>query len=500
MNVLLENLLQSISEFQCQGDIGNLSVQGISRDSRYVKPGDLFVCISGVKQDGHLYAAQSVKAGAVALVVERFIPELGIVPQIKVPNSRLAEALMAACFYGYPSRELKVVGVTGTNGKTTSTYLMESIIQQAGHQAGIIGTIGTRFAGKSQPLNNTTPSSLELNGIMRDMRYAGCDYMVMEVSSHALDQGRVEGLEFDIGVFTNITRDHLDYHKTMEDYLAAKCILFKRMAQCFDKGLPKRSIVNIDDPLGEKVVQSSSVPVITYAINKDADVRALNVNLSPDKLSFTLKTPLGETPVCLGISGLFNVYNSLAAAAMGIALGFNLEDIRLGLENVACVPGRFQRVDEGQDFLVLVDYAHTDDALLNLLKSARQITKGKIIIVFGAGGDRDRGKRPLMGEIAARHADYSIITSDNPRSEDPALIAMDIELGIRRVLSPKPEYKVVLDREDAIREAINMARPGDSVLIAGKGHETYEIFADRTIHFDDVEMARKYLQTNRTEK
>ena len=493
MESKLSKLVITLKQVQLRNNHVDPVITGISHDSRTVKSGDLFICISGTKIDGRQFAKAAVDAGAAALLVEKYIDELRDIPQYIVPDCRKAEAIISAAFYDFPARKMTLTGVTGTNGKTTFTYLMESVLAQTGHHPGVIGTINYRYAGKTLDAPNTTPSSLELNALMYDMLSHGCDHLVMEVSSHSLVQGRVEGIDFDYGVFTNLTRDHLDFHGNMEDYLAAKSNLFKKLGIDFNKGFPKKSIINLDDPYADSLILSSPVPVISYGITKPADVKADHIELAANGVSFEIHVARNSYPVKLQLSGLFNVYNSLAAFATAYSMGLNPAEIIRGLEMLNVVPGRFQRVDRGQDFLVLVDYAHTDDALNNILKSARQITPGKIIVVFGAGGDRDRGKRPLMGEVAAKLSDYIIVTSDNPRSEDPALIALDIEIGIKRVISSPGQYEIILNREAAIQAALKIAGTGDTVIIAGKGHEAYEIFADRTIHFDDVEIAGKYL-------
>jgi UDP-N-acetylmuramoyl-L-alanyl-D-glutamate--2,6-diaminopimelate ligase len=494
MNIKLKDIYSLIPESELRLSSEDVIIEDISHDSRNISSGCLFICISGVKMDGHQFAESAIQKGAVALVVERYLPTLSQVPQLIVKDARKAESVISAACFDYPSRKMAVIGVTGTNGKTTTTYLIESVLKEAGYQPGVIGTIEYRYAGKQIPSQNTTPSSLDINRLLADMVIEGCNRLVMEVSSHSLVQERVDSIDFDYGIFMNITRDHLDYHGTMENYLAAKCLLFQKLGKDYSKGFSKKSIINIDDPMAEKVIAASSVPVLTFGIKNKAEVQARNVQLSVSGVTFDVVAPSGKANIKLQISGLFNVYNSLAAISLAEAMGIPLDVTRKALESVTCVPGRFQRIDKGQDFLVLVDYAHTDDALKNLLNSARQITRGKMIIVFGAGGDRDRGKRPLMGEVAARHADYLIVTSDNPRNEDPARIALDIEIGIKRVADSEDRYKVILNRDQAIREAIFMAQPGDSVLIAGKGHETYETFANGyTIHFDDVEVSEKYL-------
>ncbi|MDI6782908.1 MAG: UDP-N-acetylmuramoyl-L-alanyl-D-glutamate--2,6-diaminopimelate ligase [bacterium] len=472
-----------------------VEITGITHSSTAVQPGHLFVCIEGYKTDGHRYAPQAVEKGAPAILVSKDVAGLsGDVVQVKVPDTRIAEAYLAAKFYDYPTRKMPVIGITGTNGKTTTTYLLESILQTAGHRPGIMGTIAYRYAGKLIPAKNTTPSSLELNQMMAQMVEVGCDYLVMEVSSHALAQGRVEGIDFDVGIFTNLTRDHLDFHNTLEEYLKAKCLLFVKLGEGFDKKYPKFAVVNMDDQYATQVIAASTVPVVKYGVSSDADIRAANIVQRPEGLHFDLITPKGKAEIQLRLPGLFNVYNALAATAALSKTEISLAQIKLGLESLSVVPGRFQSVDCGQDFMVFVDYAHTEDALSNLLRSARQLTNQKLIIVFGCGGDRDRGKRPKMGEVAAKLADLVIVTSDNPRSEDPARIALDIEIGIKRVTNETDKYQIVLARKTAIITAINIAKKGDVVVIAGKGHENEQVFANRTIPFDDAEIATEILK------
>lgn len=491
----LTELISILPQAEIIGGNPEIEITGITHSSTTVELGFLFICIDGYKVDGHRFAPQAVNKGAKALVVSKQIEGLPVdVVQIKVPDTRIAEAYLAAKFYDYPSRKMPVIGITGTNGKTTTTYLLESILNNAGYFPGIIGTISYRYAGKFIPAKNTTPSALELNQMMAQMLDAGCNYLVMEVSSHSLAQGRVEGIDFDIGVFTNLTRDHLDFHNTLEEYLKAKCLLFVKLGEGYNKKNPKFAVVNIDDQYATQVIAASTVPVVKYGIASDANIRAANIIQTNRGLSFDLVTPKGKTEIQLQLPGLFNVYNALAAAAALSRTDIGLKQIKQGLESVTVVPGRFQSIDCGQDFMVIVDYAHTDDALFNLLRSARQLTSRKLIVVFGCGGDRDRGKRPKMGEIAAKLADIVIITSDNPRSEDPARIALDIEIGIKRVTNGSEKYQVVLDRKSAIETALNLAKKGDTVVIAGKGHENYQVFADRTIHFDDGEVVTEILK------
>lgn len=460
----------------------NPEILGLAYDSREVRGGFLFAAIRGTRQNGHAYIQNAIDHGASALLLETPVPGHAI-PQVVVPNSRQALALVSDFFYHHPTRGLKLVGVTGTNGKTTTTYLCESIFRAAGYKTGIIGTIQYKVGEQTYECKNTTPESLDLFKLFSEMvenKVQGC---AMEVSSHALDQGRIFGISFDAVVFTNLTQDHLDYHKDMESYFAAKSKLFTGLFK--DKN-PK-AVINVDDPYGKRLKQQIALPAITYGIH-EGDVRAFDIGVDWSGVSFTAKTPAGPLPLKLQLLGAFNTYNALAALATGIALGFSPDTVKQGLESVRQVRGRFEPVRQGQNFAVIVDYAHTPDGLLNLLQSAKKITQGNLIVVFGCGGDRDRGKRPLMGEIAEKYGDRVIVTSDNPRSEEPVSIIREIEAGMKK------NHLVEPDRKKAIETALGTAKAEDCVVIAGKGHETYQIFKDKTIHFDDREVAEAFLQ------
>lgn len=469
-------------------------VTGIAYDSRQVQPGDMFFCIQGFTTDGHLYVSEAVSRGAAAIVHSKPLDPAVSAAMIRVNDTRRAMGLCSALFFNYPSRRLKVVGVTGTKGKTTTTYLVKSVLEAADFSVGLIGTNQNLIGSKVIKAQRTTPESLELQRLLAEMVRVGCTHVVMEVSSHAVELGRTVGTYFDAGVFTNITRDHLDFHKTFEHYLAAKTRFFSHLSEG-----PKQAfaVINGDDPNSAHIIQKTRVPVLTYGLGQNWDVRAEDVRVSPQGVSYVLRTKQGDRPLKLQLTGRFNVYNSLAAAAVGIGLGVSLSDIGRGLENVTGVAGRFESVDLGQDYTVIVDYAHTPDSLQNVLQTARALTKGRVIVAFGCGGDRDKGKRPLMGKIAGELADYVIITSDNPRSEDPASICREIEVGLKQLPNHAP-YEVLVDRREGIFRAIALARPGDLVLIAGKGHETYQIFADKTIHFDDREVAVSAIQAARS--
>ncbi|GAB6875894.1 UDP-N-acetylmuramoyl-L-alanyl-D-glutamate--2,6-diaminopimelate ligase [Thermaerobacter litoralis] len=470
-------------------------VAGITYDSRRVEPGFLFVAIRGLRYDGHSFIDEAVARGAAAVVGERALALEGV-PYVQVPSSRLALGLLAAAFYGHPSSRLVLVGVTGTNGKTTTTHLIRWVLEAGGHPTGLIGTVHNIIGGRSLPVERTTPEAADLQRLLAAMRDEGMTHVVMEVSSHALSLQRVAGCAFDIGVFTNLTQDHLDFHASMEDYAAAKARLFARLGRNEVPGTtkpgPKAAVINADDPWGRFMADRSSAPVITYGLRERADITAREVEVGPGGIRFVLVSGQGEVPVRLRLTGRFNVYNALAAAGAGLALGLDPGTVARGLESLPAVPGRLERIDRGQPFAVIVDYAHTPDGLENVLKGVRELAgQGRVICVFGCGGDRDRGKRPQMGAISARLADYTVLTSDNPRSEDPEAILDDIEAGVRQV--PGAAYERVTERAAAIRRALELARPGDVVLIAGKGHEDYQIFADRTIHFDDREVAAEAL-------
>ncbi|HHT72653.1 MAG TPA: UDP-N-acetylmuramoyl-L-alanyl-D-glutamate--2,6-diaminopimelate ligase [Firmicutes bacterium] len=462
----------------------DVDITSIVYDSREAQPGSLFVAVPGFRFDGHDYAAAAVQRGAVALMVERLLPDLPV-PQVVVEDARAALGLVGAAFYGHPSRKLRVIGVTGTNGKTTTTYMIRSILQRAGHTVGLIGTIETVVGNRSSASERTTPESLDLQRILAEMVEEGCDYAVMEVSSHALELKRTDGIAFRCGVFTNLTQDHLDFHKTPEDYFRSKAKLFKQVAGF--------GVVNFDDPKGLSMAAESKAPVVGYGVEREAQVRAGDVVVEAKGTAYSLHTPWGTARLKLPVTGQFNVYNSLAAAAVCLGEGISLAAVRDGLEALQGVPGRFELIDVGQPFAVIVDYAHTPDGLDNVLRTARAMTAGRVVVVFGAGGDRDRSKRPIMGEIAARLGDLVIITSDNPRSEDPEEICAEIAAGVRRATGSE-DYVVEPDRRTAIRLAVASARPGDTVLIAGKGHEAYQEIQGVRTHFDDREEARKALK------
>lgn len=488
--MLLSELIKNITNARVVNN-ADADITGIAYDSRKVKPGFVFVAMAGGKFDGHDFITTALEAGAAAIIAEREV-ETAInrgIPYVIAPNGRIAMGEISAPFYGHPSRDMKLIGVTGTSGKTTVTHLIQSIFNANGDKAGLVGTLGTRIGDELIETEHTTPESVDLQHVLAYMRDKGVKAVAMEASSHGLYQGRTLGCEFDCGIFTNIARDHLDFHKTLEAYLDAKMILFNTYPEMSDKRF--YAAVNADDPSAGKVIEAAKGEVVTFGVEADADLTASNIEVSDRSVAFDMGWKGSTVPVKLPIGGFFNVYNALSAAAAALALGIDMDIIVRGLAAARKVPGRFESVDCGQDFGVIVDYAHTPDELENVLRTAKGLTEGRLIAVFGCGGDRDRGKRPIMGGIGAELADLVVVTSDNPRTEDPEFIISEVLAGISD--EDKARVTVQADRKEGIREAISLARTGDLVVIAGKGHEDYQIFADRTIHFDDREVAREIL-------
>ena len=490
------------------GEDAAIEIHDLAYDSRRVRPGTLFFCVPGFRSDGHEFAAQAVRDGAVALVVER---PLGLgVPEVVVPSVRGAMGPVAARFHGDPTSELRVVGVTGTNGKTTTAFLVRALLQAAGEQTGLLGTVKSIVGGEERPVQRTTPEAIDVQAGFRAMLDSGDRACAMEVSSHALALGRTGAVHFAAAIFTNLTQDHLDFHETMEDYYQAKRRLFVPDADADDATRPGVSVVNVGDPYGRRLAREID-EAVTFAIEDDADYSATDLRCDVGGCRFVLSTPVGRREVVLPLPGRFNVANALGALAAVHALGKDIDGLIIALQRGAPVrvPGRFEPVDEGQEFAVIVDYAHTPDSLENVLRAARDIAAGRVICVFGAGGDRDRGKRPLMGGIAARLADVSVVTSDNPRSEAPEEIISEIVAGIApgagadsSSFSSSPAsssseglvHHVEVDRRSAIEWAIALAQEGDVVVIAGKGHEQGQELADGVkLAFDDVIVAREVL-------
>lgn len=481
----LRQLIAHLPAYQLRGP-DDVWVRGIAYDSRRVRPQDLFCAVPGRRYDGHAFVGEACARGASAVLVER--PVEAPVPQVVVPSVRAAMGPVASAFWGHPSRKLEVVGVTGTNGKGTVTLLVRAVLEAAEVPCGVVGTWGAWTGDGWQPTDHTTPEAPDLHALLARMVRADLRAAAVEVASHALAQERVGGVHFRVAAFTNLTQDHLDFHGTWEAYRDAKAKLFEQLDP---DGL---AVINRDDPHGAFMASRSRAAVLTYGLRSQAAVRAEDVWLEPQGCRFEAVTPQGRTPVRLRLSGTFNVYNALCALAVGLRWGVPLEQAAEALASVSVPPGRFERVDCGQPFLVVVDYAHTPDGLANVLNTAREITRGRVIAVFGCGGDRDRGKRPLMGRVAAQLADHVVVTSDNPRSEDPQHIVQEIVEGLRGLGPGHASYEVEPDRAAAIRRAVSLAKPQDAVLICGKGHETVQIFSDRVVPFDDREVARQALR------
>jgi UDP-N-acetylmuramoyl-L-alanyl-D-glutamate--2,6-diaminopimelate ligase len=474
-----------------------IEVTGIHYDSRRVGLGNVFVAIKGGTTDGHRYITDAVTRGAKIVVVEddtampdSFFMHTGVV-KVVVPDTRKALAQMAANYFDHPSRKLRLIGVTGTNGKTSTTYFIKSILEAHGEKTGLIGTIEYRIGEEVLPATHTTPESLELQRLLAHMVERGCSAVAMEVSSHALALQRVHGINFRAAIFTNLTQDHLDFHGTMEEYFRAKKMLFDGLSS------DATAITNVDDPRGKAIVADTQGRVLTYGTTPAADVRASDVSVSLAGSQFTVTYQQQARAVHMPLIGRFNVQNALAAYAVGVALGIDREQIAAGLGRVTAVPGRFQHIVSPDGWIAVVDYAHTPDALANCLRTIHDIMnagrRGHIITVFGCGGDRDKGKRPLMGRVATELSDITVITSDNPRSEDPEAIVREIQAGC---LADKTVYTEV-DRRKAIAFALGLARAGDVVLIAGKGHETYQIIGDKRVHFDDREEVESFIRKKR---
>lgn len=485
----LDLLLSAIHPIKIEGAV-NREIRSITYDSRRVTQGSLFVALKGEKADGAEFIPRAVGAGAEAVVSETE-SIAGRATGVWVKNSREALADLAAEFFGHADRELKMVGVTGTNGKTTTTFLLKHICEHFLWRCGLIGTVQYQIGDRVLPAARTTPESLDVHDLLRQMVDEGCKAAAMEVSSHALSQARVRGVEFDAAVFTNLTQDHLDYHKTMEAYFLAKASLFTRLAE---QQKPAKAVVNTDDGFGQRIVQTlgGTVPVVTYGQNARANFRASNIRIDFNGTSYQLDANGKSYLVRLPLIGVFNVYNSLAAIAAAWVLNINVRQSILALADAPPVPGRLQAVVAQRAFKVFVDYAHTDDALLNVIKTCRELKPARLIVVFGCGGNRDRGKRPRMGAVVDANADFAIVTSDNPRKESADAIIKDILPGM-----PRRQYETIEDRREAIYRAIELAQDRDIVLIAGKGHETYQEFADRTIPFDDAAIAASAIADKR---
>jgi len=487
----ISKLSQLIKGFPLLNVMGTLDkeITSIAFDSRTVKPGSLFVAIPGLKQDGGQFIQDAIRRGALAFITELpmdHLSAMGLMSNgltaICVADSRRSLAWVSALHYGNPSENMNLVGITGTNGKTTLTYILETLYQTRGAKTGVIGTINCRYGDFQAPASVTTPESLDINRLLANMVEDEITDCFLEVSSHSIALNRVAELQFSLGIFTNLSRDHLDFHLDMEQYKNTKKKLFRDHAM-------QQQVINLDDPAGKEIINETNRPTLTTGIDQIADIRAEHCVLSDTGGQFTLKTPSGSRDVHTRLLGKHNIYNLLSGAAAAYAQGFSLDEIQKGLEAIAHIPGRFERVDCGQDFSVVIDYAHTHEALENALTAARTLTKKNVIVVFGCGGDRDRGKRREMGRVALELSDFAVLTSDNPRTEDPERIIEDILKEVPDTSRESQNHIVLLDRRQAIEHAIKNARSGDLVLIAGKGHENYQILNSETIHFDDREIA-----------
>ena len=471
----LRDVLKGVNTVFSSAD-GDIEITGITNDSRKAKEGYLFVAVRGYASDGHKFIASAIKNGASAVLCEE-APEDGE-PYVVTDNSRAAEAEAASNFYGRPADKLKMIGVTGTNGKTTVTNLIKSVIEECtGAKVGLIGTNRNMIGLEERPAERTTPDSIELMGLLAEMVEKGCEYCVMEVSSHALYLDRVRSISFEVGAFTNLTEDHLDFHKTMEAYAEAKSRLFS---------ISKHAVINLDDEYSEYMLERAKCPVFTYSTERnDADITAKDIRLTPEGIMFRSLVGFEIITVKLGIPGMFSAYNALTALSVCIVLGIEAKAAANALAHCRGVMGRAEVFPTGRDFSVIIDYAHTPDALSNILRTVRGFAKGRVVLVFGCGGDRDRDKRPIMGTIAGRLADYVYVTSDNPRTEQPMDIIGNITAGMKNT---KAAYEVIENRREAIKAAVQNAKTGDVIILAGKGHETYQIIGTEKLHFDEREV------------
>ena len=463
-----------------------MEIGALITDSREKNENGLFFCISGMRFDAHDFAGQAAENGCTALVVERFL-ELEL-PQVRVENVRSAMAYIAAAFYGHPEREIRMVGVSGTKGKTTTSYLMKAILEKAGFKTGLIGTTGNLIGDKHIKSNMTTPDPIDLHRCLRQMRDEGVEAVSMEVSAHAIDMRRLDGVAFEAACYTNFSQDHLDYFGTMENY-------FQTKKSFFLKGQVLNASLNADEETSEQIIDEIKIPYLTYGISAEADVFAREIEISENGVSFTIALRgLEEMEVSMHLTGMFNVYNALAAASLAMIMGIDRTAIKEGLESVKAVPGRVEMLETQTPYRVILDYAHSPDALENVLKTVRAFTKNRLIALFGCGGDRDHGKRPIMGQIVGRLADFSILTSDNPRTEDPDAILRSIEQGMKKT---KGEYVVIENRREAIRYALEMGREGDVIILAGKGNETYQDIMGVKRPFDEKVVVRELLEEMR---
>jgi UDP-N-acetylmuramoyl-L-alanyl-D-glutamate--2,6-diaminopimelate ligase len=487
----LDSLLSNLHHFT-KHSTENPLISSIEMDSREVKQGSLFICIKGYTVDGHDYVNQAEQKGAVAILAER--PIKTTIPVVYVNDSKRAMAILANAFYDHPTQKMQLIGITGTNGKTSTTHMVEKMMNVAGKKTGLIGTIHTKIGEQTFEVKNTTPESLTLQKTFSKMVDQHVDTAIMEVSSHALDLGRVHGCDYDIAVFTNLTQDHLDYHGTMVEYRRAKGLLFAQLGNTFNPNKPKYAVLNNDDPASDEYKRSTAAYLITYGIQKPSDIMASSIEMKNTGTSFKLSIYENTFPVEIKLVGMFSVYNVLAAVSTAVAAKIPVTVILETLNELESVQGRFELVQAGQEFAVVVDYAHTPDSLENAIKTLKHFAKGSVIVIVGCGGDRDKTKRPIMANVTAELADVAIFTSDNPRSEDPHQILKDMEEGVKG-----KSYMSIIDREEAISYAVRLAKKNDIVLIAGKGHETYQIIGQQVYDFDDREVAKKAIKERITE-
>jgi UDP-N-acetylmuramyl-tripeptide synthetase len=488
----LKDLLIALKQGSTNGD-REVDVKGIAYDSRQVKPGDLFVAIPGMRVDGSKFAVQAAESGAIAVVMEKDIELPGGVTRVIVPNARIALAELAAAFYGYPARTLKMIGITGTNGKTTTSFLIEAILRNAGFKVGLIGTVEARIDGKSVPVKLTTPESSDLQALLKSMLDAGVTHVVMEVSSHSLELYRVLGCEFDVAIYTNLTHDHLDFHLNMQNYFKAKLKLFEKLGKGHKKNVT--GIVNVDDPYGKKIMTYIDGNILTYGAINNANLTASNIDTTMEKMTFNVETFDDKFTIHTPLIGTYNAYNIMAALLCGKAFGLPYKQAKEAVEGVKYVPGRFEHVNAGQKFPIIVDFAHSPDSLTKLLETIRPLTAGKLILVFGCPGDRDRAKRPVMGDIAIKLADFVYLTTDDPHTEDPDRIIKEIEEGVVNAGGVIGQnYLSIADRKTAIEKAVNMAGKDDVVVLAGRGHEKYQDFNGNKVAIDDREVAREAIR------
>lgn len=487
----LNDLLAGLKGIKVIGD-ADIDISQVAYDSRTAGPKSIFVAVRGFKTDGAMYADQAIENGAVAVVLENDTQLGQNITKIIVPNARIALAEISAAFYGHPARNLKMIGITGTNGKTTISYLVEAILQRSGYKVGVIGTVEARIDGKSIPTKLTTPESPELQELLSKMLKEGVTHVVMEVSSHSLELYRTHSCEFDIAIYTNLTHDHLDFHGNMQNYFKTKLKLFERLGKGFKKDVT--AIINVDDPYGKKVMTYVDGNILTYGAINNANLDVSGIETTIDTMKFQIESSDSKLNITTNLIGAYNAYNIMAALLCGKACGITFEKSKEAIESLDHIPGRFERVKAGQKFPVVVDYAHSPDSLTKLLETVRPLGKGKVILVFGCPGERDRAKRSIMGDIAVKLADFSFITTDDPHGEEPNDILDEIEIGVVRAGGKSgSNYKRIEDRRAAIKEAIKMASKDDIVVIAGRGHETFQDYAGKKVPIDDREVAKEAL-------